>query len=295
MRDYEGDSPGLEITKRCFEKWKREHGGEVGAIDLIISASTHDDIHFPNPGNLIAQQENLLVPVFQLKTACTSAAYAIYLARSLLTSGLHQEVLILNGEPITRYMDYGDRRSCVLFGDGANVFTVSRAGGTFEILDMEVGGQGLEIVQANRVSDTSHLSVNEMTTGVLVPGKPWVNRRRNSDKKFQQDGKAVVDFVLTQIPGKVQSLLEKNRMRTQDLHYVVTHQSNLCMMNDLLERLGVPKTKSIYNIDRFGNTGAAGWATVLSEKKDDIQSGEIILASVFGAGMTWSNLLLRKV
>jgi 3-oxoacyl-[acyl-carrier-protein] synthase III len=295
MMDYEGDFPGLEIVKRCLLGWKQQYSDNLNNVGFIISASTHDDIHYPNSGNFIAEEENLDVPVFQIKTACTSVAFAIYLARSLLITSLKKDVLVLNGEAFTRYVDYGDKKSCILFGDAATVFLISKEEGDFEILDIEVGGKGLKIVQETRTSETSHLSINEMVTGTLSPGKPWLNRRRRSDKKFQQEGKAVVEFVLSQIPEKVDHLLKKNRIDINDIDYVILHQSNLIMMEDLVKRFNLASDKHIYNVDRFGNTSSAGWITALSENQTKIAKGALILISVFGAGMTWSTLLLKKV
>ncbi|MEN9724292.1 MAG: beta-ketoacyl-acyl carrier protein synthase [Pseudomonadota bacterium] len=292
--EYSGDFPGTELAKRALQGVLDDPGFDRSRVGMIISAATHDDIHYPNAGNLIAEELGLEVPVFQIKVACTSVAYAIFLARSILATSMDQDILIVNGEAFTRYLDYGDRRSSILFGDAATALVVSKNPGVFEVLDVEIGGKGLSIVQATRVSETSHLTVDDLMAGELTHGKPELNRRRSDQKKFQQDGKKVVEFVLSEIPPKVKALLSRKGLNLNDLSYVVTHQSNLVMMTQLYDALEIPSEKRLYNVDRFGNTGSSGWVTVLSETHPKIRENALVLASVFGAGMTWANLLLRK-
>ncbi len=295
MTDYQGDLPGYELLRRLIAKWKSEAlVNDWPKIDLIISAASHDDLHYPNPGNLIAKDEGLVAPVFQLKSACTSVAYAVFLARSVLSTTFYNDVLVLNAEAFTRYVDYGDRRSCILFGDAASMLFVSKESGAFQLIDVDIGGQGLDIVQELRTSDTSHLTINEMATGELQPGKPRVNRRKRSEPKFQQDGRAVVEFVLTQMPSKIELILRKNNLTLAQVDHVVLHQSNLVMMAELIDRVGLPQQKHLYNVDRFGNTSSSGWVTVLSQNQSKIKPNAIVLVSVFGAGMTWSNILLKR-
>ena len=294
LNDYDGNFPGFELARRALEKLKDDFTYDFRNIGLIISAATHDDIHYPNPGNLISEQLKIDVPVFQIKVACSSVAYAIHLAKALLPGLSGKDVLIVNGEAFTKHVDYGDRSSCILFGDAGSAMIVSNQGGLFEVVDNEIGGKGLQIVQANRVSTTSHLSATDIISGELSHKQPRHNRRKDSEKKFQQDGKKVVEFVLTQIPEKVKNILISNKMTLSSLDFFICHQSNLNMMQQLLNLLEIPSSKHFYNVDRFGNTGSAGWITVLSEHQKNISSGSIGVIPVFGAGMTWSVLLLKR-
>ena len=294
LNDYEGSFPGHELAKRALDKIIQHPKFDKEKIGMIISASTHDDIHYPNAGNMVSEELGIEVPVFQIKVACTSVAYAIYLARAILQTSELKEILILNGEAFTKYVDYGDRSSCILFGDGASALVISKEEGIFEVLDVEIGGKGLQIVQASRVSPTSHISANDMVTGELSYGKPQYNRRKDSDKKFQQDGKKVVEFVLEQMPGKIKAILAKLNITVPELDFVICHQSNLVMMKKLWEALEVPESKQYLNIQKFGNTGSAGWVTVLSSEQEHIPSGQKGLVSIFGAGMTWANLAIKK-
>lgn len=295
LNDYNGARPGLELSKRALKTIKKNPTFNEQKIGMIICASTHDDIHYPSAGNLISEELGIDVPVMQLKTACTSIAYALYVARSLLQTSDMEEILIITGEAFTRYVDYGDRTSCILFGDAGVALTISRNSGIFELVDVEIGGKGLEIIQATRVSETSHLTPDDLVAEEMTPRKSYKNRRTDSEKKFQQDGKKVFNFVIEEIPDKFKKFLRKNRFAIEDVNFFISHQSNLVMMNQLCERIGISNEKHIYNVDLFGNTSSAGWASVLSQNIDHIPSASLVATSAFGAGMTWSNLLFRKI
>lgn len=294
MKDYVGELPVVEIARRAVQRLEKSSLFDPKKIDLVISASTYDDLHYPSAGNLIAEEYGIIAPVFQLKSACTSVAYAIHVAKGMIGAGQCSSVLVVNGEPFTRFVDYGDRSSCILFGDAATAMLVTDAAGGFEVVDSSIGGVGLKLVQANAVSETSHLTAEDILAGELTPGKPPLNRRRSSDKKFQQDGKKVTEFVLKTVPVSVKKFLTKNKISTAEVDKVIFHQSNLVMMRQLLQALEIAESKHLFNVDTCGNTSSAGWVSVLSQKSDEIDPGDLILTSVFGAGMTWANLLLRK-
>lgn len=294
MPDYQDLMPVYEITRRVFKAFLEKAPSALKDIDLIISCGTHDDLHYPNPGNLISEEFGISAPTFQIKVACTSAAYALSIASAFIKSSQATKVLILNGEPFTRFIDYGDRSSSILFGDGATAFIVSGEPGDFELINIELGSKGMKIVEASRTSETSHFTPSEFSTGQISPSKPIYNRRRNSDKKFQQDGKAVVEFVLSNMPSKINSFLDASKFDKKSVDYFICHQSNMSMMNKLFDELKFPRAKHLHNIKHFGNTGSSGWISVLSQNQESIQSDQVIFATVFGAGMTWANLLLKK-
>ena len=290
LDDYTGDFPVFELCKRVVLKLQEDGNWNADNVDLIISCSSLDDLSYPGPANMISEFLGRDVPAFHLKNACSSVVYAIEVARSMLQSGRYREILIVNGEPFTRHADYGDRNSCILFGDGASALVLSANPSGFEILDCEIGGKGLMLVSSTRTSETSHISVTDFVSGE-------VNGPQNSYKKFEQDGRQVFKFVLKNLPGPILAFMERNGESNQSINYAIFHQANLLMMNSLCERVGISSEKHLYNIDQFGNTSSAGWVTVLSEaeKLSKFKQEENVLVSVMGGGMTWGNLLLRRI
>ena len=295
MDDYEGTFPVYEIAKRAFLKLHANGDLNLKEIDLLMSCSTHDDLHYPNPANLLSEEFSINCAALQLKTACTSVAYGLAIAKAFLETNAHKNILMINGEPFTRFVDFGDRSSSVLFGDASTALQIGTDHGVFRIIDVETGGIGIKLVEASGTSDTSHFTPREFVSGVVDVGKPIANRRRNSDKKFQQDGKLVVDFVKRNIPGHVDKFLNRNNQLKSKINYFIAHQSNLNMMNELFSELNLTSAVHLHNIENFGNTSSAGWISVLSQNQNEMSKGEIVLVTSFGAGMTWANILLERV
>ena len=153
------DRPSADLALKSLDKLKSQSAFDVTKIGFIISAASVDDSHVPNPGNLAAIALGIDVPVFQLKAACTSVAYAIYNARAILMADDSiDEILIVNGEPLTTVLDYNDRSTSVLFGDGGTSLIISRESGKFEVLGIDVGGVASAIVSINKISTTPHIS-----------------------------------------------------------------------------------------------------------------------------------------
>lgn len=297
MGDYEGPAAVFELGRRVVEKVRAQNASLFSNIDYILSCGSMDDYNYPSTANLISEHFKISAPCLHLKAACASFVYAVQVGSALMASGAAKTILIVNSEPFTRQVDYGDRSSAVLFGDAATACILTFKDGDFEILATETGGLGLPLVKASRVSESSHISVSDFYRGKMPFGVPEVNRRKRMEvKKFEQNGKEVKDFVLTKIPKIIDDFLLKNNLTTELVEWFILHQANLRMMEDLCERLDIAPDKHLFNIDRFGNTSSAGAPAVLSESNQNklFKKSERILMSTFGAGMCWGTLLLKS-
>lgn len=222
MEDYHGSTPVFESSLRVYHQLIEKYPEVEKDIDYIITANTQDDLHYPNAANILSKHINIDVPMFQLKAACTSVVYAIQIARALLLSGEAKNILILNGEPMTRFVDMGDRTSSILFGDGASALVISLTKGEYDVSDIQTGGRGADIVSSTRLSNTSSLTPQEFLEGETLIGRPTSSSRRSSDQKFSQDGKQVVNFVLNNIPTLVDSFLKRNSLQIDDVDYFIS-------------------------------------------------------------------------
>ena len=294
MSDYEGPTPVFHSSQKAFETLCKDFPNIVDSIDYIITANTQDDLHYPNAANIVSKTTNLNVPMFQLKSACTSVLYAIQVARSLVLTKQANNVLILNGEPMTRFIDMGDRTSSILFGDGATALVISNQKGIFEVLDIKTGGEGADFVSSTRVSNTSTMTPKEFLEGESLIGRPSSSSRRSTDQKFSQDGKQVVNFVLEKIPSHIDQFMKDNKTKITELDNFISHQSNMTMMNKLCDLIQMDRKKMLSNIAERGNTGSSGWVSTLVENYKNVEKNGKVLVSVFGAGMTWGNLLIKK-
>lgn len=290
LTDYDGDSPGFELARRACMALAQHPSFDARRIGFLISASSHQDRAYPSAADRLGRELGLLRPCMQLHAACSSVAYAIGVARGLLAASPRMgDVLIVCGEAFTRHVDYGDRRTAILFGDAGCALLLSPEAnpGGFEVVDLELGGEGSDIVSSTRRSETSHVSVHDIVA----------NRRPEPvpvhGGKFEQDGRAVVAFVERVVPPAIVALLQRNGLAAADVEAFVCHQANLRLMESLVAAAGLPQRAHRFVVDRYGNTSSAGWVVALSEERGTLEAGDWVVVAAFGAGMTWATLLLR--
>lgn len=302
MSDYRGPWPVFEIGKRAVERLITQ-GVDLSQIDLILSCSSTDDLQYPGAANLISEHFGLHVPAFHLKNGCSTVLFAIETARGFLKLG-YRNILLVNGEPFTTQVDYSDRKACILFGDASSALVVSSDPQSFkrtepsallEISGLRLGGRGSRVITSSAPGATPSRSVFDAYAAET--GAQSLAESPRHGGCFKQEGKEVFDWVVRTMPDMIHSFLKDHGRSLETLSYFIGHQSNLSMLNDVCERLRLPKSKHLCNIDRYGNTSSAGWVTVLSEhlRSGTIRAGEEILVSVFGAGLAWANLLLKRI
>ena len=165
-------------------------------------------------------------------------------------------------------MNYEDRNSCVLFGDGC-------AAAVIESGDQE----GLEVLDTYIASDPKDYELVKIPDGEC----------------FSQNGKAVQKFAISKTLEATRCILERNNLKPTDVDYFTGHQANLRMVSSAAERLGLDDSKHLYNVDEFGNQGSAGAPAVLSMNWDRFKSGDLIVIAVVGSGLTWGSALFRKI
>ncbi len=293
MSDYRGSFPVFEIGRRAVDKLIERTSFDIGGVDMIISCSCNDDMQFPGPANMLSEHYGLDVPAFHMKNGCSSMVYGMEVARGLLSTGAYGNVLLVNGEPFTRFTDYGDRSSAILFGDAGSAMVLSSEEGDLEVLDIGVGGRGSSVINATAPGAVPDKGIHE----VFEPHREadWHGDTAPALGRFQQDGRAVYDFVVNTMPAEIAAFVDRAGTSFDDIDWFIGHQANLVMLEALCENLGVAPHKHLYNIDRHGNVSSAGWVTVLSQALEEkrFDTGDRILGSVFGAGLAWGSTLLR--
>jgi 3-oxoacyl-[acyl-carrier-protein] synthase-3 len=296
MNDYRGSFPVFEIARRAVDRLVATTGFDLRTVDLILSASCTDDLQYPGPGNMISQHYGLSVPAFQLKNACSSVVYALEVARGLLQLGTYRRILIVNGEPFTMQTDYADRTSAILFGDGASAMVVSSEPGALELVDVAIGGRGACVINGTAPGARPERSIRDVFPAAAgtQDDEPFSGVAPRFGR-FQQIGREVFDFVVNDMPREIAGFLASRQLSIDDVDWFIGHQANLSMLDGLCKNLGVPASKHLFNIDRYGNTGSAGWVTVLSESlaEQRFAPGDQLLVSVYGGGLAWGSLLAR--
>lgn len=253
-------------------------------IDLIVVPTVTPDMMFPATACLI--QNNLGAAKawgFDLSAACSGFVYGLTVAAQFVGAGTHKKTLVVGADVMTSILDFKDRATCVLFGDGAGAVLLEPAPSDSEgILDF-----------ANDVDGSGGCNLYMPAGGSLKPASQETVEKRMH--YVHQEGQQVFKYAVRRMSELACHLLERNGFSTRDLALVVPHQANLRIIRAMQERLGVDDSKVLVNIDRYGNTTAAtiplGLNDALEQKR--LRKGDLVLLIAVGAGYTTGAVLLR--
>lgn len=254
-------------------------------LDAIILATLTPDTYCPAGACYV---QNLLgatnACAFDLSAACTGFVYGITVGSSLVRTGVHKNVLVLGAETLSRFIDYTDRNTCILFGDGAGAAVLSRA---------EEGGD-------SRLLDHYLRSDGGGTDLIIMPGggarRPSSHDTVDGKLHFlSMQGNDVFKFATKSMQTLIETAIERNGLSVDDLDLVVPHQVNSRIIDTVLRKVDIPEEKIYLNLQRYGNTSAASVPMALHEAVEEgrIQAGSLVLLVAFGAGLTWGYNLVR--
>ncbi|TNJ36472.1 beta-ketoacyl-ACP synthase III [Prosthecochloris vibrioformis] len=268
------------VAQQILEK----RGIPASEIDLIIVATMTPDMFFPSTACLVQRNiEAMNAWAFDLSGACSGFLYALNTGAQFIAAGTHRKVLVIGGEKMSSIIDYTDRNTCVLFGDGAaGVLLEPACDDNHGLLDARLHADG-------RGGDHLYMrgggSLHPATHDTVSQGLHFL----------YQDGKQVFKAAVTQMADIAAEVMEGNGLTSDDISYLIPHQANNRIIQATAERMGLPKEKVAINIDRYGNTSAATVPLCIAEldeagllKPDD----NLILVS-FGAGYTWGGIYLK--
>ena len=271
---------GTEAAKRLLA----QKGVSPEEIEMIVVATVTPDMLFPATACLI--QDRLGAKKawgFDLSAACSGFAYALTVGAQFVGSGAHKKVLVIGCDVMTSILDFSDRATCVLFGDGAGAVLVEPATSDSEgIIDFSndidgSGGCNLFMPAGGSLHPASHETVEKRMHFV------------------HQEGAQVFKYAVRRMADLACNILERNGFTSRDLALVVPHQANLRIIRAMQERLGVDDSKILVNIDRFGNTTAAtiplGLMDAVEQKR--LKKGDLVLVIAVGAGFTTGAILMR--
>jgi 3-oxoacyl-[acyl-carrier-protein] synthase-3 len=287
IRERHFAGPGMATSHLGAEAAKKllaASGVRAEEIELIVLASVTPDMLFPATACLI--QDRLGAKNawgFDLSAACSGFVYALTVAAQFVGAGTHRKVLVVGSDVMTSILDFSDRATCVLFGDGAGAVLVEPASSDNEgILDF-----------AHDVDGSGGCNLYMPGGGSLHPSTEETVKKRMH--YVHQEGQQVFKYAVRRMSELAVQLLERNGFSNRDLALVVPHQANLRIIRAMQERLGVDDSKVMVNIDRFGNTTAAtiplGLMDALEQKR--LRKGDLVLLISVGAGYTTGGILMR--
>ncbi|MGA7352081.1 MAG: beta-ketoacyl-ACP synthase III [Acidobacteriaceae bacterium] len=270
----------VEAARRCLA----ERGIDPAEVEVVIVGTVTPDMLFPATACLV--QDRLGAKGawgFDLSAACSGFVYALQMGAKLIESGAQKKVLVIGADTMSSIIDYTDRATCVLFGDGAGaVLLEPAADGELGMIDFhhEIDGSG--------------------ACALFMPGGGSLHppSHETIDKKMHyvhQDGQAVYKFAVRKMVEATETVLARNGVTGEDLGCFIAHQANRRIITGTADRLGLPAEKVIINIDRFGNTtcGTIPLAMETARQEGHLKKGDLILIASVGAGFTVGAALLR--
>ena len=261
----------------------RERGIPASEIEAIFVGTVTPDMLFPATACLV--QHKLGIPGvwgFDLSAACSAFLYALQVGAQFIETGAHQKVLVIGADVMSSILDYSDRATCILFGDGAGAVIVEPAEAGTGILDFihEVDGSGgcaLCMPGGGSLHPATHETVDQKMHFV------------------HQDGQAVFKYAVRKMAEVCERLLERNRIKASEIDCFIPHQANQRIVQATADRLGLDSEGVIINIDRYGNTTAATIPLAMQTAREEgkLKNGDLVLLASVGAGFTIGATLLR--
>ncbi|MEA4833641.1 beta-ketoacyl-ACP synthase III [Anaeromusa sp.] len=260
------------------------HAGiKAEELDLIIVATATPDMFFPSTACLVQEKIGAThAAAFDLAAGCSGFVYGLTVATQFIQAGLYQRVLVIGAETLSKILDWTDRNTCVLFGDGAGAAVIGPVPAGYGVLGVELGADG--------------------HGGELLKMPAGGSRRPPSAETVAQrlhyvhmNGNEVFKFAIKVMGEAAQKALQKAGMTDADVDYLIPHQANIRIIQSAAKRLQLPMEKVHVNVDRYGNTSAASIPIALEEAvlEGKVKNGDKLVLVGFGAGLTWAACVLR--
>lgn len=226
---------------RAVENLLESYGGSLEDVDLILVATHTPDIPFPSVASLVQKHFDVRhTGALDVNATCAGFTYALHMANSLITAGLHNKILVIGADTLSKITDYTDRTTCILFGDGAGAVLVERTEDQGAFLAHHLDSDGKGGIHLYRAGLADQLD-----------GYPLAG-----EGNLVQNGREVYRFAVSTVPKGVNALLEQAKLEAKDIDWFIPHSANLRIIEALEERTGIPMEHTLYSLEYFGNTSA---------------------------------------
>ena len=252
-------------------------------IDLLILATHFPDHYFPSTACITQNKLGLKNAVcFDLSAACSGSIYSLFVAESMMKNSNYKTAMIIGTEIFSRTVDWEDRNTCVLFGDGAGAIIIKK------------DQKGKNMISFDFGSDGSGSDLLKIPAG--GSRLPTSNKTIEQKQHFiKMEGKKVYKFAKKMMVNSVIESLEKVNLTRKDIDLLIPHQANIRILKAVAKKLHLPKEKIMINLEKYGNTSAASIPIALDEAitQGKIKEGDVIVLTAFGAGLTWGAIVIR--
>ena len=268
---------GIGAVKGLLEKT----GTDPLDVELIICATVTPDMPFPATANIIADKVGAKNSFsFDIGAACSGFLYALQLGAQFIQAGTHKKVVVVGADKMSAIVDYQDRTTCILFGDGAGAVLLEPTTEKLGIMDaiLKADGSGENFLHMKAGGSRKPASLETIA---------------NREHFAYQEGATVFKFAVTNMADVSAEVMERNGLKGEDIAWLVPHQANKRIIDATANRMGVGPEKVMMNIERYGNTTAATIPLCLWEYESQLKKGDNLILAAFGGGFTWGAIYLK--
>jgi 3-oxoacyl-[acyl-carrier-protein] synthase-3 len=268
---------GIEAVKNMLAKT----GTDPKEIDLIIFATVTPDLTFPATANIVASAIGATNAFsYDMAAACSGFLYALSTGASFIESGRYKKVIIIGGDKMSAILDYTDRTTCIIFGDGAGCVL------------LEPTTEDVGVIDSILKSDGSGETYLHMKAG----GSRMPASHETVDKRLHyvyQEGSAVFKFAVTNMADVAAQVAERNHLTSENIQWLVPHQANKRIIDATASRVGISEDKVMMNIEKYGNTTGGTIPLLLWDYEKKLKKGDNLLLAAFGGGFTWGAVYVK--
>ena len=250
-------------------------------IDLVILASTTPDMPVASTGVYVATEIGATNAfAFDLQAACSGFLYGMSVASAYITSGKYKKILLIGADKMSSIIDYTDRATCIIFGDGAGA----------ALFEPNTEGLGLqdEILKSDGIG-RDFLKID--AGGSILPASE--ETVKNKQHYVFQDGKSVFKYAVSGMADVSEKIMQRNNLTHDDVNWLVAHQANKRIIDATSNRMGLDDSKVLINIQKYGNTTSATLPLLLADFENQLKKGDNIIFAAFGGGSTWGSIYLK--
>ena len=268
---------GAEVVKQICQK----RGISPEEIDLILVATVTPDMPFPSTSNLISDKVGASNAWgYDLSAACSGFLYALVTGQRFVESGAYKKVIVVGADKMSSIINYDDRTTCIIFGDGAGGVLLEPTEENVGVMDSVLKSDG---------SGKEYLNIK--AGGSYKPSS--YETIDNKEHFVYQEGRSVFKFAVTNMADVAAEVMERNNLQSSDVDWLVPHQANLRIIDATRERAGLPEEKVMINIQKYGNTTAGTLPLCLWDWEKKLKKGDNLLLAAFGGGFTWGSVYLK--
>jgi len=279
------DEAASELAAKAAEKALESAGMRAKDLDMIIIGTVTGDHNYPSTGCIVQKKLGARnCPAFDVAAGCSGFLYGADIARHYIENGGAENILVCGVEVLSRFVDWTDRNTCVLFGDGSGAAVISRAARTdiSRIIDMEIEADGTYGDLLVQPAGGSRMPATEQTV-------------RDHEHTVHMEGNRIFKLAVKAMQNQCETVLKRNNWDVRSIDWLISHQANMRIIEALGDKLKIDTNKVIVNIHKYANTSAASIPIALDEsvRAGKIRRGDVVLMTAFGAGLTSGAMLIR--